>query len=94
MVRVAAEEVKVFITIIIIIIIIIVITIIIIIIIIIILFYHYRAVAKLIILGSKCFNFLAKLGQNSKSKTCMVEFHPFLVIATALFFREHSHGTL
>ena len=83
MVRVAAEEVKVFITIIVIIIIIIII-----------LFYHYRAVAKLIILGSNCFNFLAKLGQNSKSKTCMVESHPFLVVATALFFREHSHGTL
>ena len=40
----AVEEVKVFI-------------IIIIIIVIIILFYHYRAVAKLRILGSKCFNF-------------------------------------
>ena len=88
MVSVAVEEVKVFITTIIIVIIIIII-----IIIIFILFYHCRAVAKLIILGSKCL-FLAKLGQNSKSKICMEESHPFLVIATALFFREHSRGTL
>ena len=63
MVRVAVEELKVFITIIIIIIIIfiiiiiIIIVVVIIIIIIIILFYHYGAIARLRILGSKCFNF-------------------------------------
>ena len=78
MVRVAVEEVKVFITIIIIVIIIVII---------IILFHHYWALIFS--------NIRAKL----KIKNMYGGSHPFLVIATALFsnavfFREHSGGTL
>ena len=64
MVRVAVEEVKV----VIIIIVVVVVIIIIIIIIIFILFYHYRAVAKLRILGSKCFIFSNNIRQKQSRR--------------------------